>query len=472
MSQEEEQGHGLFRRYKWVLLITSVWAARVAFVALSLAIPLLVEVYYEISARITYGNPSSEILSVPWTHDLLPLLDAETELFPKLIRGAPVPSMGEYMFYLSELSPAAGAVKVRSDSGLFVYHASDRAWCKSLDLPPADHQTVPMALELVSKHVYGGGDASVPPYYYMSYEIYNTISNPFVYNTAPYLLRLGGRAAVPPQMRLWISSPSATASWHYDMESNFFVQLTGSKTFLLANADAYLFLSPQSYLHPMWRQSMHFNLTSLEAIAALAVSYVDTFGHMNCTAREMASQNHHRQNPICVYKKKIKAEPARSKTGIAAEVFGLTAVTLTAGDVLHLPPFSFHCVISRQDSSSLNAWLGSPELTISNKLLNAPLPFPESASLSEQLQAVRYQLMRLFSIFGYSGVYGLEYQLFSTSFAKRYSYLALDEERNCQRSNRETCAAGTCSLDSEPDWASLCNWETTIHDMEKIQTGK
>ena len=57
---------------------------------------------------------------------------------------------------------------------------------------------------------------------------------------------------------LWVSSPGAECSPHYDMHHNFFLQLAGTKTFIITEpASGLLLYKPHSSLHPHWRQAQH-----------------------------------------------------------------------------------------------------------------------------------------------------------------------------------------------------------------------
>jgi hypothetical protein len=329
-----------------------------------------------------------------------------------------------------EVGAGAGAwATTGSGEGLFTYRASDRAWSgkSKVDLSRAPHDIVTLSAANVAAEVFS--DSGTGPYYYLSYVINRPETHPFVRQVAPYLLRLGGSAALAPQMRLWISSEGAVATWHYDMERNFFVQLAGNKRFLLANADAYLFLQPKSFLHPGWRQAAHGDILSAADLIDLALAYVgDSLpGALACSGRDIMSANHHRLNPICKYRDMIAADPSKNQRDIVASLFGIKEVTLLAGDVLHLPPFVFHCVMSGQSSASLNVWLGSSELSIATKLQNIPLPWVGTASLAQKIKAIRFSIMRYFSLLGHSGLYGIEYALFVSALESRYAELAQSE---------------------------------------------
>lgn len=459
-----------FRKYKWILLVTSIWAGRMALATIAMAIPFFIEVYNEISGR---GNEYHTIQTTAWANDMDILLQSEDENFPRVLTGVPVPPFDRMIALLPTLQPSVVMAKKQISSGIFQYHASERSWSTKLNISGPEYEYEPMSMEDVLRNIYGEGIYSGRPYYYITYEIKKK-SNAFVAAAAPYLLQLGDPSVIPPQMRLWLSSPGAVASWHFDMESNYFVQLTGSKTFLLLNADAYLFMNPRSYLHPSWRQAEYAMLTTLSSVIELAIDFMDSQNVTQCTGTSTIYQNHHKKNSICRYNSLIKS--GSTKESAVMELFGIISVELTAGDVLHLPPFVFHCVISGEYSSSLNIWLGSKELSISNKLQKIPLPFLESASFTEQLLSVRHTIMRLFSMFGHGGVFfGLEYSLFSTALAKRYkSMISSVCDIAVVRGEPELESAQTCALgcdNHKQTLGEICRWDLSETDVEKIQNG-
>lgn len=470
-NDSEATWTGRFRRHKWLLLATSVWAARMAAATIAIAIPFCIEVYYELSARAKIAPEHLQLRDVPWTPDLSALFDAEEESIPKVIRHAPVPTMDQFLDLLPTLNPDFTNVKMNDLSRVFLYHASDRAWGVKLNISSANYDTAILPILHVIEHIYAVED--MKPYYYVSYDIKHAFKSPIVAASAPYLLRIGGHALAQPQMRLWLGSNGATASWHYDMESNFFVQLTGSKVFLLANADAYLFLNPQSFLHPNWRQSVHFNLTSIASVIDVALSFLDAQSNISCFGRQTTLHNHNRLNPICKFKE-MQESATRTREKIVVDLFGLQEVSLAPGDVLHLPPFYFHCVISGKNSSSLNAWLGSKELSISQKLQTVPLPFMESDSFIMKLTAVRFTIMRLFTMFGQGGASGIEFKMFSDALRERYRGIVENscDENSALHVESAACRTDTCAQNRTNDLISACSWNLSPSDLAEMETGR
>jgi hypothetical protein len=63
-------------------------------------------------------------------------------------------------------------------------------------------------------------------------------------------------------------------------------------------------------------------------------------------------------------------------------------VTLHPGDVLYIPPFYFHAVVSHASSVSINTWIGSRYLVSNDALKNIDLPYRENSATVAQLSAL------------------------------------------------------------------------------------
>ena len=336
-----------------------------------------------------------------------------------------MPPADALLLMLEELKPPTAIAKIKNSSHFFVYYDQNKAWSshKGNEKPELNESTLNIAT--AAKIINSGSATGQLKHFYISHAINEALKSPFVKKIAPHYIRLAGHNDLSPQLRLWISSENATATWHYDMERNFFTQLTGRKKFVIANSDSYLFLKLHSNLHPSWRQSKYIESCSLQETLDLAIDYVDSTEVLSvaCTNSSNFHQNHHRQNPICRYREeilKVNPETLESKIELVKEIFGISEVHLEAGDVFHLPPFFFHCVQSGLRSLSLNSWIGSSEYYLIQKLQNIPLPWNEDSSFSEKVQAIRFTMFRLFQRFGYRGVWGVEYDLFSKALEERY----------------------------------------------------
>ena len=107
---------------------------------------------------------------------------------------------------------------------------------------------------------------------------------------------------------VWIGEKGVTASTHYDPSHNFYVQLDGTKVFLLSPPSSYKnwYLNP--YAHPNYRQAQYLG--------------------------------------------------PRSDQYLFPQGGGVTAhvASLQPGDLLYLPPFWFHRVTALSPSMSVNMW--------------------------------------------------------------------------------------------------------------------
>lgn len=164
---------------------------------------------------------------------------------------------------------------------------------------------------------------------------------------APALGTLGTGAAAA-EFRLWLARENVTVTPHYDTADNVFVQLAGSKTFLVASPEAQRFLRPFPSLHPGWRQSQR--------------PYLVTMPSMLSAQRE-------RKVPRSTLK--------------------LWQVTLVAGDMLYLPAYHFHSVVTGPDSVSVNAWMPSEASVVFDEVRRmVPMPFSPEDSRPAKLASL------------------------------------------------------------------------------------
>ena len=148
--------------------------------------------------------------------------------------------------------------------------------------------------------------------------------------------------------RYWLSSSEARAGAHFDLEDNFFFQLSGSKTFHLAPPSAWPLLKPFTYSHPSYRQANY------------------------------PQEIHVPEQPTCSEKDQEQEQGHDGACKNAEEVYNpwnLFKVTLQSGDALFMPPYLFHEAFSHEGSISSNFWMGSEEYTVMGGLRRLGLPF-------------------------------------------------------------------------------------------------
>ena len=152
---------------------------------------------------------------------------------------------------------------------------------------------------------------------------------------APALNSLGAAEA---DFRLWVAKVNATATPHYDTADNVFVQLGGSKTFLIATPEAHRFFRLHPVLHPSWRQSQRPYLITMQGLLQ--------------ASRE----------------KKVPRSSLR-----------IWQVTLQPGDALFLPAYFSHSVTAGPDSISLNAWIPSEAAVVYDEVRRlVPMPYMDA----------------------------------------------------------------------------------------------
>lgn len=161
---------------------------------------------------------------------------------------------------------------------------------------------------------------------------------------------LGEQSAA--EHRLWLARQGWTVSPHYDITDNLYLQLRGSKTFLVASPEAARSLALHPSLHPSWRQSQRLELTSMPALRAAT-----------------------------------EGDPS----------VRLWEVTLRAGDALFLPAFFLHSVETGADSVSVNAWMPSEGAASASSQMRLVAPWPAGASRQAKLLALGSATGLLFS---------------------------------------------------------------------------
>jgi hypothetical protein len=135
---------------------------------------------------------------------------------------------------------------------------------------------------------------------------------------------------------VWIGTRGVTTPAHYDTSRNLFVQLHGTKRFVLRvpHADN---VAMYSHLHPHFRQL---------------------------------------RRTAC-FRNKSKSSSSGSCAGTAATLW---EVTLRPGDALFMPAFYIHHVQALEDSISANLWCDSLQSAAIRAVEHAPLPFESTWS--------------------------------------------------------------------------------------------
>jgi len=169
-------------------------------------------------------------------------------------------------------------------------------------LDPAEKLLLP--LQEVLPHMERPG----PPFHYFNEDVLEQFPT-----LGDDVAELGPFVATPEHclVSLWIGQPGVAAYTHHDAYDNVFVQLRGRKRFVIAAPEGWRVLRPYPLLHPSHGQAQRDALTpeNLEATAA--------------------------QLPVW----RIDLEP---------------------GDILWVPPYAWHHVVSLTHSVSVNVWSRTP----------------------------------------------------------------------------------------------------------------
>ncbi len=141
------------------------------------------------------------------------------------------------------------------------------------------------------------------------------------------------------QINFWFGGANVTAYTHYDTSHNLHLVVYGRKKFVIfpPSSHAELILYPS--LHQFYRQVQR-DVLSPEVIPELTSSPLE--------------------------------------------------VILSPGEVLYLPPYWFHCVISLETTISLNVWSNSEVFLVMEDIFAAPIPFEEEWGKLKLLQAFNY----------------------------------------------------------------------------------
>ena len=141
------------------------------------------------------------------------------------------------------------------------------------------------------------------------------------------------------QVNFWFGKENVTAYTHYDTSQNLHAMVYGKKTLLLFPPSAYTELNLYPCLQQFYRQ-VHTDILDANVAESLQTKPLE--------------------------------------------------VVLNRGEVLYIPPYWFHCVITMETSISLNVWSNSRAFLIMEDIFASPIPFEEEWGKQKLLKALNY----------------------------------------------------------------------------------
>ncbi len=181
------------------------------------------------------------------------------------------------------------------------------------------------------------------------------------------------------QVNFWFGMQNVTAYTHYDTSHNLHSISYGKKRFVLFPPEAYSELKLYPCLHQFYR---HIYMPVKDVLAPDTIQKLD---------------------------------------GID--------ITLLPGDVLYIPPYWFHTVVTMVTTLSVNVWSQSEAFNTMEKVYSLPLPFEESWGRESLLKTVDYFLEQLANKLFASEYKTLMKRILSTRY-KPLIYLFDTEKKN------------------------------------------
>lgn len=309
-----------------------IWAARLGLMGLGGFLPLLGIL---LSSWLPAREGELTILKVRYNSTLSVEAIRGVYSHPIQIEHVPIPSNNTLIKRLFDRDIKYKKIKVQTDVGVqpwesaFSYLDARSAWADKMHLLNPSYHTSSSTDEIQgfpwSSDEVCMNEAYCSPRTRAKWHI----TQPLVLNTtnkiAPSLLSVVGLHAENAAYHLWLGRQNATVSPHYDIEDNVYLQMHGDKTFLIASPEAFRFFKPHSVLHPSWRQAQR--------------DYLVTLRQWIQASREVRS--------------------GRDFTSANAPPVAIWQVTLLPGDLLYLPAYHFHTVMTGHESVSVNAWIPS-----------------------------------------------------------------------------------------------------------------
>lgn len=215
--------------------------------------------------------------------------------YPYIVRNTPLAKKHEVLKVMRNLLPTVIKTVKQSHSNVFTNHDTGKLWTAHYNISsthtvvPYDHFDLNLALStacsssaLLQSHSGSMNSISnqTQTFQYLSHALNMHERWPDALNKiVPWARNLQPSNEVwfPPVV--WLSnSEGVTASPHYDMQDNFFIQLSGEKTFLMSPPSSFRLLNLYPSLHPRWRQAQNRHMLMR---ANIPTEWADTFSEVN-----------------------------------------------------------------------------------------------------------------------------------------------------------------------------------------------
>jgi hypothetical protein len=351
--------------YKWAKYLLMMWALRMSFFVVSLLFPILASLGApQQTDSYQYQIPRIEFKERNFDE----LLSNRT---PFVINNFSIPlgqAIGQVLDM--ELSKILTNVKV-SESSEFTHFSPDQSWSVLLS-QLRTYSVVNMDVNEFFDHRSNTSDSL---FVYLSRQIRDPSTSIITQTLSPNLMLLPTGKGIIPEVRLWMSSKGVVATPHYDMEHNYFLQLNGTKKFIISSPIHLDVFQPFSYLHPCWRQSQQLHLLNFSSIS---------------TSPYFSETKRRRKKSSMTAAPSETSEYCPQNDTTLPHSSSVHEVLLHPGQLLYIPPFFYHSVTAMDEYSvSINAWVGSEYIQAAEKLrLQSPLPFHSNSEISAKLSSL------------------------------------------------------------------------------------
>ena len=202
------------------------------------------------------------------------------------------------------------------------------------------------------------------------------------------------------QVNYWFGKENVTAYTHYDTSYNLHAVIYGRKKFLLFAPVSYRELGLYPCLHEFYRQ-VHADTLNRSVVESLETPPIE--------------------------------------------------VELGPGEVLYIPPYWFHIVVTMETTISLNVWSNSESYLIMEEVFAAPIPFEEDWGREKLLKALQYYIDLL--VEGLVDEDGLTGSFVTVAVFSRYEpllkRLSVEQAQTLASVVRDSYCLGRDSLDEQ-----------------------